>query len=68
MSAEQLEALPDCLKLHGLLPDTAFSAMTADEARGFMGTMQYMLVDVLKHRNALIGAATPQPQWAPEER
>ena len=64
----QLDGLPECLRLHGLCPETLRFGDDRDRDRshllGLVGTVQYMLLDALANRNALMGEPLPRPRWA----
>ena len=63
LGPELLESLPACLRLHGVCPETFQFGDSRDDLLGLVGTVQYMLLDVLAHRNELMGEPPPQPRW-----
>ena len=66
ITAEDWAALPECLRLHGLMP-ADFLAPGNDDAAMNRKTLaclvQHNLLDIWEHRQTLVPGNEPQPRW-----
>ena len=62
-------SLPECLRLHGIMPETLFLAADySNDAEGrkeCAADVQETLLKLMETREAALGLPTPQPRWAP---
>ena len=61
---ETWDLLPDCMVVRGIVPVTFAPHWRPDERAGFVGTLQYTLLDILSARDS-VTSWRPQPRWQP---
>ena len=61
--AAALSAAPECLSLHGLLPEGWLQNIEPEDRRDTVTRFQYMLLDILQNRNEMVGVQPPVPRW-----
>ena len=65
--AEVWQHLPECLKLHGLVPQNL--GLSKEDTLDLAGRIQYTLVDILKHRGTFMPVELqPRARWDETQR